>query len=71
MLSPRIETDSLVIGFVACDENYRRQGITKKLMKVNELPEVSQMIITRALEKKVIVKEDTHTWYDSYIVNDV
>ena len=21
--------DSLVIGFVACDENYRRQGITK------------------------------------------
>lgn len=25
--------DSLVIGFVACDENYRRQGITKKLME--------------------------------------
>lgn len=24
--------DSLVIGFVACDENYRRRGITKKLM---------------------------------------
>ncbi len=28
--------DSLVIGFVACDENYRRQGITKKLMKLFE-----------------------------------
>lgn len=24
--------ESLVIGFVACDENYRRQGITKKLL---------------------------------------
>ncbi len=24
--------DSLVIGFVACDEEYRRQGITRKLM---------------------------------------
>ena len=24
--------DSLVIGFVACDEAYRRQGITRKLM---------------------------------------
>ena len=28
--------DSLVIGFVACEENYRRQGITKKLMKLFE-----------------------------------
>lgn len=28
--------DSLVIGFVACDENYRRQGITKKLMELFE-----------------------------------
>ena len=28
--------DGLVIGFVACDENYRRQGITKKLMKLFE-----------------------------------
>ena len=34
------------------------------------IPEVSQMIITRALEKNVIIKEDTHTWYDSYIFND-
>lgn len=25
-------SESLVIGFVACDENYRRRGITKKLM---------------------------------------
>ncbi len=25
--------NSLVIGYVACDENYRRQGITKKLME--------------------------------------
>ncbi|MDE6763616.1 MAG: GNAT family N-acetyltransferase [Oscillospiraceae bacterium] len=25
-------SDSLVIGFVACDENCRRRGITKKLM---------------------------------------
>ena len=24
--------ESLVIGFVACDENFRRQGITKKLL---------------------------------------
>ncbi len=24
--------DSLVIGFVACDESYRRQGVTRKLM---------------------------------------
>lgn len=24
--------DSLVIGFVACDKDYRRQGITKNLM---------------------------------------
>lgn len=24
--------ESLVIGFVACDENYRKQGITKKLL---------------------------------------
>lgn len=24
--------DSLVIGYVACHENYRRQGITKKLL---------------------------------------
>ena len=24
--------ESLVIGFVACDENYRNQGITKKLL---------------------------------------
>ena len=29
--------DSLVIGFVACDEMYRRQGITKKLMQYFEL----------------------------------
>ncbi|MBQ7102405.1 MAG: GNAT family N-acetyltransferase [Clostridia bacterium] len=28
--------DSLVIGFVACDENYRRQGITKMLMELFE-----------------------------------
>lgn len=28
--------DSLVIGFVACDENHRRQGITKKLMELFE-----------------------------------
>lgn len=28
--------DSLIIGFVACDENYRRQGITKKLMELFE-----------------------------------
>lgn len=28
--------ESLVIGFVACDENYRRQGITKKLMELFE-----------------------------------
>ncbi len=28
--------DSLVIGFVACDEDYRRQGITKKLMELFE-----------------------------------
>lgn len=25
-------SDSLVVGFVACDENYRRRGITKNLM---------------------------------------
>lgn len=25
-------SESLVIGFVACDENFRRQGITKKLL---------------------------------------
>ena len=25
--------DSMVIGFVACDENYRRRGITKALME--------------------------------------
>lgn len=29
-------SDSLVIGFVACDENYRRRGITKKLMSYFE-----------------------------------
>lgn len=28
--------DSLVIGFVACHENYRRQGITKGLMEYFE-----------------------------------
>ena len=28
--------DSLVIGFVACHKNYRRQGITKKLMSFFE-----------------------------------
>lgn len=28
--------DSLVIGFVACDKNHRRQGITKKLMELFE-----------------------------------
>ena len=28
--------DSLVIGFVACDEKHRRQGITKKLMELFE-----------------------------------
>lgn len=28
--------DSLVIGFVACDENYRRQGITKELLNYFE-----------------------------------
>lgn len=28
--------DSLVIGFVACDENYRRKGITKELMELFE-----------------------------------
>ena len=28
--------DSLVIGFVACREEYRRQGITKKLMQYFE-----------------------------------
>lgn len=28
--------DSLVIGFVACDENHRRQGITKELMELFE-----------------------------------
>lgn len=28
--------DSLVIGFVACDEDYHRQGITKKLMELFE-----------------------------------
>ena len=46
--------------------------LNKYFLSVKDIiPEVSQMIITRALEKKVIVKEDTHTWYDSYIVNDV
>ena len=29
--------DSLVIGFVACDEGYRRQGITKRLMEHFEI----------------------------------
>lgn len=28
--------DSLVIGFTACRENYRRQGITKKLLSYFE-----------------------------------
>ncbi len=28
--------DSLVIGFVACDESYRGQGITRKLMEYFE-----------------------------------
>lgn len=28
--------DSMVIGFVACDEAYRRQGITKSLMEYFE-----------------------------------
>lgn len=28
--------DSLVIGFVACHENYRKQGITKKLLSYFE-----------------------------------
>lgn len=28
--------DSLVVGFVACHENYRRQGITKKLLRYFE-----------------------------------
>lgn len=35
------------------------------------IPEVSQMIITRALEKEVILKEDKRTWYDRYIINDI
>lgn len=35
------------------------------------IPEVSKMIIARALEKKVIIKEETHSWYDSYIINGV
>lgn len=51
----------------------RRRSIffNKYFLSVKDIiPEVSQMIITRALEKKVIVKEDTHTWYDTYIVND-
>lgn len=32
MLGRAENQDSLVIGFVACEEAYRRQGITKKLM---------------------------------------
>ncbi len=28
--------DSMIIGFVACDKDYRRQGITKKLMQYFE-----------------------------------
>lgn len=35
------------------------------------IPEVGKMIVARALEKKVIIKENTHSWYDSYIINDV
>lgn len=27
-------SESLVIGFVACDENFRRQGITKKTIGI-------------------------------------
>jgi hypothetical protein len=34
------------------------------------IPEVSQIIVARALEKNVIAKEDKNTWYDSYIFND-
>lgn len=33
VLGRRESSDSLIIGFVACDEAYRRQGITKKLME--------------------------------------
>ena len=33
LIKKRAESqDSLIIGFVACREDYRRQGITKKLM---------------------------------------
>ena len=33
LIKKRAESqDSLIIGFVACSEDYRRQGITKKLM---------------------------------------
>ena len=32
VLGRRESAESLVIGFVACDENFRGQGITKKLM---------------------------------------
>ena len=34
--------DSLIIGFVACDENFRRQGITSKLMAYFETLAISQ-----------------------------
>lgn len=29
--------DSLILGFVACDKDYRRQGITKKLLNYFEV----------------------------------
>lgn len=32
VLSRAENSDSLIIGFVACHEDYRRQGITKRLM---------------------------------------
>lgn len=36
MLGRAENTDSFVIGFVACDEAYRRQGVTSGLMNYFE-----------------------------------
>lgn len=33
LLSVSASTDSLVMGLVACDESYRRRGITRELVR--------------------------------------
>ncbi len=60
--------DSLVIGFVACDKDYRRQGITKNLMGHFEAKAKEMQVLTKEEMQRFIIQAKADGYFELFIL---